>query len=161
MKHKNLIPLKALFLLFVFCMSTVVSFACALGVEMGYNQNHHQEVSLKVLSAQKHEHTNSTKHEHADNSKHQHPKTDASHSKSKPADDCCKKEAKKFGQFDKIVAKISLDINQPVIFISFIQSFYSFDLIESAQLVSFRSNLYQSDHPPISDKRIAIQSFLI
>ena len=161
MKQKNLISLKAMFLLFVFCMSTIVSFACAMGVEMGYNQKHHQEVSLESPSGHKHEHTENTKHEHADSAKHQHPKTDATHSKNKTDDDCCKKEAKKFGRFDKIVAKISLDTNQPVFFFSIVQSFYSFDLLESTQLTSFRSNLYRNHHPPISDKRIAIQFFLI
>jgi hypothetical protein len=168
MKHKNLIALKAFFLLIVFCMSTMVSFACAMGVEMGYNKNHHQEIAKEVPSAHKHKltsianhkHSDNAIHEHADSSQHQHAKPDDTHSKNK-ADDCCKKEAKKFSKFDKIVVKTSQNVQQPVFFILFVQTFYSFDILKTAELISLRSNLYRSHHPPISDKRIAIQSFLI
>ncbi len=153
MKQKNLIALKAFFLLFVFCMNTVVCFACAFGARMEYNENHHQEVLLNTPP----EH----KHEHANNAKHEHSKTDASHSKNKAGDDCCKNEAKKFGEFNKIVNKISFDLHQPVFFLSYFQSFHSFDLHNSAQLISLKRNLYQSHHPPISNRQIANQTFLI
>lgn len=137
-------------------MSTLVSFACAMGVEMGYNENHHQEVVVKTSLT--HQHGDS--HEHSDATKHQHSKTNDASSEKK-ADDCCKKEAKKFGQFDKIVSKVSFDIHQPIFFISFIQSVYSFDLSAETKLINVKSNLYRSHHPPIPDKLIAFQSFLI
>jgi hypothetical protein len=155
MKQKNLIPLKAMFLLIVFCMSTMVSFACVMGMEMGYNKNHHEEVASKASST--HQHGDS--HEHLEKVKHQHAQK--STKPEKKTDDCCKKEAKKFAQFDKIVSKISLDNYQPILSVSFIQSFYSFDILEITSLVSVKSNLYRSHHPPIHNKLIAIQTFLI
>ena len=137
-------------------MSTLVSFACAIGVEMGYNEKHHQEKAVKALS---HHHDNS--HEHSDNKAHKHSKTVDTPSEKKVADDCCKKEAKKFGQFDKIVSKVATDNNQQILLVAFIQTFYSFDLLKSNDLVSVKRNLYRGHHPPIPDRRIAIQSFLI
>ena len=157
MKLKNLIPLKAMFLLIVFCMSTMVSFACAMGVEMGYNEKHHEEVAIKASSTQQHDDS----HEHSENVKHQHSKSNNNPSGKKAEDDCCKKEAKKFGQFDKLVSKVSVDIHHPVLFVSFIQSFYSFDVQNVTKLIYVKSNLYRSHHPPIPDKLIAFQSFLI
>ena len=138
-------------------MSTMVSFACAMGVEMGYNENHHEEVAIKSSST--HQHDDS--HEHSENVKHQHSESNDTPFEKKADDDCCKKEAKKFGQFDKIVSKVSVDINYPVFFDSFIQSFYSFDIQKFTKLTYVKSNLYRSHHPPIPDKLIAFQSFLI
>lgn len=157
MKKKNLKPVKAMFLLIVFCMSTLVSFACAMGVEMGYNENHHQDKVVKASSS--HHHDDS--HEHSDNKTHKHSKSVDTQSEKKADDDCCKKEAKKFAQFDKIVSKVSADNNQQILLVAFVQTFYSFDLLKSNDLVSVKRNLYRGHHPPIPDRRIAIQSFLI
>ena len=138
-------------------MSTMVSFACAMGVEMGYNENHHEEVTIKASSTLQH----GNSHERLENVKHQHSESNDTPSEKKADDDCCKKEAKKFGQFDKIVSKISVDIHHSVLFVSFIQSFYSFDVQNVTKLIYIKSNLYRSHHPPIPDKLIAFQFFLI
>lgn len=157
MKKKNLNPVKAILLLIVFCMSTLVSFACAIGIKMGYNENHHQEKVVKFSSS--HHHNRS--HDHSGDKNHKHAKTLDTHSEKKADDDCCKKEAKKFGQFDKIVSKVAIDNHQQIPLVAFVQTFYSFDLLKSNGLVSVKSNLYRGHHPPIPDRRIAIQSFLI
>ena len=138
-------------------MSTLVSFACAMGVEMGYNENHHQEAAVKTSSTHQHDDI----HEHSGDKTHTHSKTVDTPSEKKADDDCCEKEAKKFGQFDKIVSKVATDNLHQIVLIAFIQTFYSFDLVKSNDLVSVKRNLYRSHHPPIPDRRIAIQSFLI
>ena len=55
------IKLKATLLLIVFSMNTVVGFACAMGVDMGYNNSHHEAEATEVAV-----------HVHADGKKHHH-----------------------------------------------------------------------------------------
>ncbi len=159
MKNKNLIPLKAMFLLFVFSMSTMLSFACAIGVKMGYNENHHapKEIVTKTTHAS---YAHEKEHHHPKEAQHQHHKAATGNEKSTD-DDCCKKEARKFGKIDKIVSKVSVDIQQPVFIISFFKSFNTVNLLESTELISVKRNLYRSHHPPIPDRQLATQSFLI
>ena len=157
MKQKHPSPFKAIFLLIVFCMSTLVSFACAIGIEMGYNKNHHQEESVAAPLVQKH----TDNHVHTHDSDHNHFIPSEKHSEKKSDDDCCEKEAKKFGKFDKITSKVTTYDHHPISFILFGESFYSLDFIKSTRLISVKRNLYRGHHPPISDTRIAIQSFII
>ena len=62
MKRNISIKLKAALFLIVFSMNTLISFACAMGVELGFNSQHHDEEEA----------TETTVHLHADGKKHQH-----------------------------------------------------------------------------------------
>ena len=69
MKKNISIQLKAAFLLIVFGLNTMVGFACAIGVDMGFNTtNHHDEEATEV-----HQHADGSKHDHHNQaSKHEH-----------------------------------------------------------------------------------------
>jgi hypothetical protein len=62
MKPRFSIQLKAAFLLVVFSINTVVGFACAVGLDMGFNTKHHEDEQA----------TGAVVHIHADGKKHIH-----------------------------------------------------------------------------------------
>ena len=62
MKGNTSIRLKAALLLIIFSMNTVIGFACAIGIDMGFNTTHHHDEEAKEV----------TIHVHADGKKHQH-----------------------------------------------------------------------------------------
>ena len=143
------IKLKAALLLIVFSMNTVVGFACAMGVDMGYNNSHHEAEATEVAV-----------HVHSDGKKHHHDnKPVANHLDKKDAskkDDCCTNEVMQFQQLDKNVsAKTGIDM--PV-FVAIITSFLNINIFNTVQSSSqkYIANYF---HPPPPDIRIAIQSF--
>jgi Cu/Ag efflux protein CusF len=65
------IQLKAAFLIIVFSMNTVIGFACAIGLDMGFNSKHHHEddeeateISIHVDGKKHQHHDEETKHHH-------------------------------------------------------------------------------------------------
>ena len=61
MKKFTSIQIKALLLLIVFAINTVVGFACSVGVDMGFNTKHHNDEA----AADVHIHKDGTKHLHS------------------------------------------------------------------------------------------------
>lgn len=172
MKRNPSIRIKATFLLIVFSLSTVVSFACAVGVNMGFNRDHH-----KIDTHDHHAQTSgATKHKHGDESYKQAKNSSKSHNhdvltdhhvkqsaqtEDKANEDCCKDEAAKFEKIDKCSP-------QPVNY-SFQPLFTTFGMDSIFRIENLINNLntpgdkyfIRNHHPPIADTRIAIQSFLI
>ena len=73
MKRSRSIQIKAALLLLVFSLNTVIGFACAVGVDMGFNTPHHQD---EVATKEVHVHSDGKKHEHHKKAdKHQHEET--------------------------------------------------------------------------------------
>src|SRR4051794_29582246 len=94
MKRTSTIQIKAIFLLIVFVLNTMVGFACAVGVE--FKSHHHKH----------HHHEASHKHDTSDD------------------DHCCNKHVIKFSQLDKLLTQVvNAGIEAPVAFI-FLPSFY-------------------------------------
>ncbi|RTL60024.1 MAG: hypothetical protein EKK37_04055 [Sphingobacteriales bacterium] len=169
------IRLKALFLLIVFASNTAVSFACALGVDMGFNTSHHNEIEEAVevhihSDGKKHIHDEEasevTKHGHQNSSKHQHETettkqvpADKSISFTKGAGGCCSNEVQKFQKLDKNVTVNVSSINAPV-FIAVLSAFLDIDLSNGIKdfLPKYTARFY---YPPPPDIRIAIQRFQI
>jgi hypothetical protein len=150
MNRKKSIQLKAAFLLIVFSLNTVIGFACAVGLDMGFNSHHHEE-----------EITDIPVHVHADGKKHQHHDEAVTHQHSSgEKDNCCNDEVMKFQQVDKAIAS-SVTLISPVVFTSFLASFYNIDILSSNSRISDIKYFVRSHHPPIPDIRIAIQSFQI
>lgn len=154
MKRNTSIKLKAAFLLAVFALNTVVGFACSVGLDMGFNSHHHDddeatEVSVHIdADGKKHEHHNETH-------KHHHEEKNTS-----KKDNCCNDKVTKFEQLDKSVPH-SLNIVHPIFFTSFLSAFYNVHLLHRSDVVIDNKHFVRSYHPPISDIRIAIQSFQI
>jgi hypothetical protein len=179
MRHYKFIKLKAAFLLTVFALNTVVAFACSLGLNMGYNQKHHEKKEEKPASTHSHSHAPATKshhhntvtthrhegvekHVHTGTTSHSHDKAPASHnheeSKSEQ-DDCCTKNAVKFQAEDKkLEHSANIAIKAPV-FLAFLSAFLGFGPAPNTTIDRTKYVVPQFYPPP--DIRIAIQSFLI
>ena len=153
------IQLKAAFLLIVFFLNTIVGFACAVGIDMGFNSTHHHDEEVTETSA--HVHAGEKKHiHHNEATKHQN-EADNEHHKSKDnKDNCCNDMVTQIAQFDKSVP-YSLSVINPIFFITFVSLFYNSDILFSSQVTPSVKYFVRNYHPPIPDLRIAIQSFLI
>ncbi|WP_343304132.1 hypothetical protein AAHN97_21405 [Chitinophaga niabensis] len=91
MKTSRTIQLKAVFLLAVFTLNTMLGFACAVGLDMGFNSKHH------------HHKEGTTLHHHQEN------------------ENCCNDEAIQFSQLDKLLAQaVNTGIETPVVLIHFL-----------------------------------------
>lgn len=154
MKRKVSIQLKAALLLLVFGMNTIVGFACAVGVDMGFNATHHHDEEVKEVVV--HTHADGTKHNHHNKvAGHQHVKKDAS-----KKDDCCNDKVVNLIQTDKAVPQSNIIIN-PVFITAFVATYFNIDLLYSPQASTSIKYFVRCYHPPISDIRITIQSFQI
>ena len=150
MNRNTSIQLKAALLLMVFGLNTVVGFACAMGLDMGFNRHHHEEEGSPVI------------HVHADGKKHQHNREAGKHHKSKDEkDDCCNDKVAKFEQLDKSVPQPIKVALHSVFFTGYPSAFYIADVLYPSQITVSIKQFVRSYHPPISDIRIAIQSFQV
>ncbi|MGV3685086.1 MAG: HYC_CC_PP family protein [Daejeonella sp.] len=173
MKKSLSIKLKAVFLLVVFSLSTLVSFACAAGLDMGYNKNHHKiqdNPSLSERPGNNHIHSKKAHHEHssADTEKVNDHKDEVAHHEKKEAssedsspDDCCRDEAAKFEKCDKLSHQAVNYNLQALFIILFINPIFNADAITASLHNPNSRYLIRNHHPPIADTRTAIQSFLI
>jgi len=160
MKYSSSIKIQALSLLIVFLSNTVMGFACSLGIDMGYNSNHHhnQTNSSELNSDNKLGdcHTEYFGDKGSSNLK------DDEGSDSSNDQDCCSNEVVKFLKLDKNVSpSTTVDSSVPVLLMA-VQFTYQIELLQYLKNNSPKAHHFvQSDHPPIPDIRIAIQSFLI
>ena len=139
--------LKAAFLLIAFSLNTIIGFACAVGMNMGFNSQHHEEA---VAEQPAHHHSPLEHHDESVKDHHQ----------SNDQDNCCHDKVTKISQLDKAVPQ-SFTVSVNFIFLSgFASAFYNIDLLNSFKETHF-SYFVRSHHPPIPDIRIGIQSFQI
>lgn len=174
MKRSLSIKLKALLLLAVFTTNTVVGFACAIGVDMGFNSSHHNETEESAdvhihADGKKHVHEKETaavtNHVHENGSNHQH---DSEPTKEIPVDGnnlvtkedggCCTDEVQKFQDLDKNIS-VNTGINVPV-FVAILNTYFNIDFLAAVKdfPVHYKVRFY---YPPPTDLRIAIQRFQI
>ena len=147
-KNKS-IQLKAALLLIVFSLNTIIGFACAVGINMGFNSHHHNEEATEIAV-----------HVHADGKKHEHHNKGHHHKTKDEKDNCCNDKVTKFSQLDKSVPISATDITT-IFFTTFISTFFNIDILFSSQQNVSIKYFVRSHHPPIQDIRIAIQSFQI
>jgi hypothetical protein len=168
------IKLKALFLLVVFATNTAVGFACAIGMDMGFNTSHHTETEEPAevhvhADGKKHVHEKETSevttHVHQDGSNHQHDNEpakqvpdDGSNLFSKDDGGCCTNEVQAFQNLDKNVT-VNTGINVPV-FVAILSIYLDIDFSAAIKdfPVNYKARFY---YPPPPDIRIAIQRFQI
>ena len=136
--------------MFVFALNIIVGFACAVGVDMGFNSDHHHDVAAEIT----HQHFH-----HAGASHHHNEDAMAHHSKDSK-DNCCKDKVIKIAQTDKVLPQSVASANA-VFFTVFLSSFYNIDILTTSQTKPDTTYFVRSHHPPIPDIRIAIQSFQI
>ncbi|WP_316753247.1 HYC_CC_PP family protein [Pedobacter gandavensis] len=155
MKGKLSVPLKAVFLLVVFLLNTVVGFACAVTMQNGTpQQEQHATESHKHTG---HDHAN---HDHSKSADAHHDLTDH-HTTKKDKDECCKDEVTKLLKEDKVSpSKITFSI-QPVTFFALLPTYYQLNALASSVYQPNTKYFVRSYHPPTWDIRISIQSFQI
>jgi hypothetical protein len=159
MKSRTAIKIKALSLLIVFSLNTVMGFACSLGIDMGYNSKHHHKRAGTIeQNAGKTEGACHTAGNDVGTSKMQHDKR----SNSSNEQDCCSHGVLKFLKLDKNVSPgVTSDIIAPVILLAV---YFAYQIDLSLYLKNNANNNYyfiRTHHPPMPDIRIAIHSFLI
>lgn len=152
------IQFKAAFLMVVFSLNTVIGFACAVGIDMGFNTSHHHDEEATKTSI--HVHADGKKHIHHEAAKH-HDETDKDHHKSDGKNNCCNDKVIKFNEVDKSAShSLNTSIN-PAFFTTFLASFYSINVLYTSYINTGINYFVRSYHPPISDIRIKVQSFQI
>lgn len=152
MKIRRSTQFKAAFLTTVFLLNTLVGFACAVGVNMGFNSDHHQEDNGTFDSHHAHKHMEPHRHDKA---------TSDHHSSKGSKDDCCKDEvaritnAEKVAQrnFDYSLLTISV-FNLPV-------TTYPIGGLKRFPVNTPNAYFVRHCRAPVPDVRIAIQSFQI
>lgn len=150
MFHSNHIRIKAFFLITVFSLSTLAGFACSVGIDLGYNDNHH--------SAQSHQ-------EHSENvvsgGLHHYAHAVEKNSPSPESKDCCSNEVIQITQLDKRTAPEQPTLKTPF-FTHLLSAFYMYaDKIFDQRQGRDLTAVYLSGFSPHTDIRIAIQSFQI
>ena len=141
MNNRFSIQLKAVFLLITFSLNTVIGFACTIG----FNKPHHPEEKATV-------------HVHADGKKHYHKKK--THKNADKKDDCCNDKVVKIAQADKAIPD-GIKLLNPVFFTAYLAAYLAINISFPSQVNTFHKYFVRGHHPPISDIRIAIQSFQI
>ncbi len=157
MKSILTIQLKAAFLLIVFSLNTVIGFACAIGIDMGYNSKHHHDDD-EATEAAIHVHADGKIHNHDNEAVNHLHKADA-HKSCDDKDNCCHDKVTKFSLLDKAIPQSSAD--NPIFFTAFISSFYNIDILVASQIIKSTKYFVRGHHPPIPDILIAIQRFQI
>ena len=163
MPNKRKYKVIAVLLVTVFSLNIVVGFACSVGVDMGFNSKHHNEDATEAVV---HIHSDGKKHVHYGEKKndnhsksHHHDQENNHHKSGNKKDNCCNDEITKFIQVDKNLPQ-SLNIIHPFFLLAFFDAFYDV-VLPSTDIVKDIKQFVRSYHPPISNIRIAIQSFQI
>ena len=147
MKKSISIQLKAALLLILFSTNTVMGFACAVGIDMGFNTtNHHDDDEATEITV--HQHAAGKRHLH-----HQHSKEDSEKGG-------CNDSVIKFQSLDKSLNQNgNVAINVPV-FVALLSSYFGIENFKQTQAFN-QKYIFDFFHPPPPDIRILIQSFQI
>ena len=123
--------------------------ACALGVEMGFNSQHHEEEETEV-----------SVHKNTDGKKHHHEEAEHKHTDNDKKDNCCNDDVFKLFKTAKVVPQFAKPIC-PIFHTAFQPAYYTINIFYPSQVSTSNKYYVRGHHPPIPDIRIAIQSFQI
>ena len=150
------IQLKATFLLIVFSMNTVIGFACAMGVDMGFNSKHHHDEDEEVTETSGH--VNSKEHFHHDHNeetKHHHDSKEDSEKGG-----CCNDGVIKIQNLEKNLNQNNTPVIYAHVFATILIDFWNVNIFNCAKALpqQYKASVF---HPPPPDILIAIQRFQI
>lgn len=154
MKGNISIQLKAAFLIIVFSMNTVIGFACALGVDMGFNSKHHHDDDEEVTEVSVH--VDGKEHQHHDEeTKHHHDSKEDSEK-----DGCCNDGVIKFQNLEKNLNQNNTQVIYAYVFSTILSNFWSINIFNCVKALPqrYKARVF---HPPPPDILIAIQCFQI
>ena len=124
----------------------VVGFACAVGIDMGFNSSHHAIESKVAPHAHKSSHSHATDH-------HNNPVK-------KTKDDCCNDKAVQTSLSERTIPQVYKSFS-PFFFTVTAPVVYALNIFSHSQAFTSKKYFVRGDHPPIPDIRIAIRSFQI
>ena len=167
MRSPKSIKFKAALLLTVFTVNTLVSFACSVGIDMGFNKGHHADE--KKTKGHSHDH----KHAHGEASEGKHSNKTHSHAiahkhsndlasgdeKNQKQKDCCNEKSVELQKHDKSANHSSNPVIKVPVLVPFLAAFFGFEI--KAELSPVLHKLFIPQYYPPPDKRIIIQSFQI
>ena len=159
MNNKISIQIKAALLIVVFSLNTVIGFACAIGVDMGFNTSHHHDDEATNVTM--HVHADGMKHEHHSKPGKHHDKAKDHHKTKDGKDNCCNDKVMKFNEVDKSASHSFNSVLNPIFSIIVLPSFYDINIFYQSYVDTGINYFVRSYHPPISDIRLAIRSFQI
>ena len=152
MKKNISIQFKAFLLLIVLATNTIIGFACAVGIDMGFNTKHHDDG--ETTEAPIHVHAAGKIHNHA-NEANTHK---IGYKKSTEKGGCCNDKVIEFQNVDKnLVAKTI--VTTPAI-VAIITTFIWIDLFDIAKS-SLQKDLITRFYPPPKDILISIRKFQV
>lgn len=148
------IQLKAAFLIIVFSMNTVIGFACAMGVDMGFNSKHHHEEDEEATETSVH--VDGKEHQHHDEeTKHHHDSKEDSEKSG-----CCNDGVIKFQNLEKNLNQNNTQVIYAYVFATILSNFWGINIFNCAKALPqhYKPRVF---HPPPPDILIAIQCFQI
>ena len=157
--NKNIsIQIKAALLIVVFSLNTIIGFACAIGLDMGFNTTHHHDE--EAIEAVVHIHKDGKEHVHHSEAGKHHDEAN-NHKEKNDKDNCCHDKVIKFNEVDKSASHSFNIVLNPIFSVTFIPTFSDTNIFYQSYVDTGIKYFVRSHHPPISDVRIAIQSFQI
>ncbi len=174
MKKITPIQLKAALLLVVLGLNTLVSFACAMGLDLGSKTSHHKEEATEPsfhinADGKKHHHqpepAKANVHVHADGKKHDHHHEPANQlpeekeTQKKDKDGCCNDDVLKFQNLDKYLNKNARTVIDVPAFVAALSAFLEIELFKTSATPQLPVIRYLFPPPP--DILISIQRFQI
>ena len=147
----------------VFTLNTLVSFACSVGLNMGFNSNHHVNEKKNAGHSHSHKHAHDKalkgKHSHAAVHKHSHDLASGDHKDSGQKDNCCNEKSVELQKVDKSANHSSNPVIKIPVLVSFLAVFSGLEV--RAELLPLLPRSFIQQYYPPPDKRIIIQSFQI
>ena len=141
MKKNISTKLKAFLLLTVFSLNTVIGFACAMGVDMGFNSKHyHDDAEAMETTVQ------------AKGAVHHH------HDEDSEKGSCCNDKVIEFQDLDKNIVQNAI-ITAPE-FVTILSNYFGIAIFKSPTIAP-QKYIVPFFHPPPPDIRVLIRSFQI
>ena len=161
MRSLKSIKYKAAFLLTVFTLNTFISFACSVGIDMGFNSSHHPgEKNVKTKQSHSHSSTHAHgSHSHATPHKHSTPSASINDKDPVQKDNCCNTKAVELQKQDKSADHSSNPVIKVPVFVSLLAALAGFEI--KAELSTLLNKTFIPQYYPPPDRRIIIQSFQI
>ncbi|MBN9351858.1 MAG: hypothetical protein J0H55_14350 [Chitinophagaceae bacterium] len=158
MKRIKAIQFKAAILLIVFSLNTIIGFACAVGMDMGFNSKHHHAENETAEQSHRHGAT----YEHSGKSSfHQNEKVSSYLFSSTQNDNCCSDAVTAFSLLNKNIEPAISTPLTPVFSVCFIYPLFNVSLFSTPGISDNTSYIVRSWRLPVPDIRVAIRSFQI
>ena len=135
-------------------MNTVIGFACAMGLDMGFNSKHNHDDDDEATETSVH--VNGKEHQHHDEeTKHHHDSKEDSEKSS-----CCNDGVINFQNLEKNLNQNNTTVIYAQIFTTILSNFWSINIFNCIKILPEHYNACVF-HPPPTDILIAIQRFQI